>query len=62
MPIKSIQMVLPKMTENPNNTHGKYGAGKFMMPNKFIRTNGFRRDHTYTNIIVNACPRNNCFP
>lgn len=32
---------------------------KFKSPKKFILTKGFRRDHTYTNIIVNACPRNN---
>lgn len=58
MPIKSTPIVLPKITENPNNTHGKYGAIKFRRPKKFIRVNGLRRDQTYTSIIVNAWPRN----
>lgn len=61
MPIKSTQMALPSITENPSNAHGKYGAKKLRIPKKFIRMYGFRRDQTYTNIMVNAWPRNNKF-
>lgn len=58
IPIKSTQIVLPISTENPSSTHGRYGAWKFKIPKKFMRMNGFLRDQTYTNMIVNACPKN----
>lgn len=34
---------------------------KLISPKKFILTKGFLRDHTYTNMIVKAWPRNNRF-
>lgn len=61
MPIKSIHIVFPRIIEKHKRTHGRYGAWKFNNPKKFIRTNGLRRDQTYTNIIVNAWPKNNKF-
>lgn len=38
---------------------GRKLTWKFKSPKKFNLTNGFLRDQTYTNIIVNAWPRNN---
>lgn len=34
---------------------------KLISPKKFILTKGFLRDHTYTNMIVKAWPRNSRF-
>lgn len=57
VPMISTVVEPPSRIENPHRTHGKYGAWKFIRPKKFIRMNGLRRPHTYTNIMVNALPK-----
>jgi len=56
-PIRSTMTELPRSSENPRRTHGRYGAWKLKSPKKFIRTYGLRRLHTYTSMMVNAWPR-----
>ncbi|KAJ7308904.1 hypothetical protein JRQ81_008180 [Phrynocephalus forsythii] len=51
-------MEFPSKSENPIRTHGRNGAWKMSSPKKFMRTKGFRRLQMYTNMIVNACPKN----
>jgi hypothetical protein len=43
----------PSRSEKQRRTQGRKGAWK-IIPKKFIRTNGLRRAHTYTNMIVKA--------
>lgn len=58
IPMKSpVGKLLNNKRENPNKTHGRYGAVKTNRPKKLTRTSGFFCDHRYTSINVRGEPK-----